>query len=176
MIETDRLILRAWRDEDLDSMAAQNADPRVMQYFPSTRTRQQTADMMAAMNQSLDEHGFGFIACERKSDHAMIGLTGMAWLNFEADFGPVVEIGWRLGGAYWGQGYASEAALRWLDYGFQDRGLARIIAIAVVANRRSIGVMERIGMSRVVNGDFDHPLLPDGHALARHVRYEARAQ
>jgi RimJ/RimL family protein N-acetyltransferase len=99
--------------------------------------------------------------------------VGLTVPDFKAHFTPCVEIGWRLAHEHWGRGYATEAALAALDFGFQRLGLAEIVSFTVPANRRSRGVMERIGMTRTPADDFDHPYLPDGHPLRRHVLYRA---
>lgn len=171
-IATDRLLLRAWRDEDLDAVAALNADPIVMAYFPTLKSRDETREMMVKHNRSLHDHGFGFLACEQRETGALVGIVGMAWLEIDAEICPVVEIGWRLAHNYWGQGFASEAGRAWLDYGLTTKSLDRIVAITATTNQPSIAVMQRIGMTYVENGEFDHPALPKSHALSRHVLYE----
>ena len=93
--------------------------------------------------------------------------------TFDAEFTPCVEIGWRLAFPYWGNGYATEAARVAIDFGFAEAGLDEIVSFTVPANRRSLAVMERLGMSQV--GEFDHSNLPAGHPLRRHVLYRIAA-
>jgi len=173
MIRTPRLILREWRESDLDPFAAMSADPRVMEFFPSLLDRAQSANMIARWKAHFAEYGFGFLAVEVPGVTDFVGLCGMAWARFQAPFTPSVEIGWRLAHDHWGHGYASEAAQGALDYGFQALHLDQIVAFAVVANRRSRRVMERIGMTHDPADDFDHPGIQAGSPLRRHVLYRA---
>jgi RimJ/RimL family protein N-acetyltransferase len=177
MIRTSRLILREWRDSDLDAFAALNADPRVREFFPSLLTRVESAASIARMQAHITQHGFGFWAVEVPGVADCVGMCGLAYVFFEAPFvkkgQPCVEIGWRLAHEHWGHGYATEAAKAALNHGFRTLGLPEIVAFAVVANQRSRRVMERIGMTYDAADDFDHPALPPGHSLRRHVLYRA---
>ncbi len=103
---------------------------------------------------------------------AFIGFVGLAVLRFEAHFTPCVEIGWRLAAKHWGQGYATEAASVVLDHAFGPLGLEQVVSFTVPANRRSRHVMERLGMTRLLADDFEHPSLPEGYPLRRHVLYQ----
>jgi RimJ/RimL family protein N-acetyltransferase len=118
----------------------------------------------------FDQHGFGWWPAELKSTGAFIGFIGLSNILFEAHFTPAIEVGWRLASAHWSQGYATEGARAALEAGFTRLGLDEIVSITVPANTRSRRVMERIGMTRDP-ADFDHPHLPEGHALRRHVLY-----
>jgi ribosomal-protein-alanine N-acetyltransferase len=120
------------------------------------------------------EHGFGLWAVEVAEDGALAGFVGLQVPHFEAAFTPCVEVGWRLGRAHWGRGYATEAARAALDHGFGPAGLREIVSFTVPANRRSRAVMERLGMVRDPADDFDHRSLPEGHRLRRHVLYRIR--
>jgi RimJ/RimL family protein N-acetyltransferase len=173
MIESARLILREWRDSDLDGFAAMSADRRVMEFFPSLLDREQSAAQIARWRAHYTEHGFGFLAVEVPGVADFVGLCGMAHVRFNAPFAPAVEIGWRLAYDHWGHGYAAEGAKAMLDYGFTTLDLGEIVAFAVVANQRSRRVMDRIGMTHDPADDFDHPGLPAGHVLRRHVLYRA---
>ena len=169
---TERLLLRPWRDSDRAPFAALNADPVVMEHFPSTLTRAESdlfADSIAA---HLDEHGWGTYAVEVVGCTSFIGYVGLAapeWLG-------AVEVRWRLAREHWGHGYATEAALAALDDGFTRLDLDEIIAITVPANERSRAVMRRIAMTHDPADDFDHPFLPAGHPLRRHVKYRRRRE
>jgi RimJ/RimL family protein N-acetyltransferase len=171
VIRTPRLVLREWRDADLEAFAAFNADPRVREYFPSLMTRAESQASIDRMRAHQAEYGFGFWAIDVPGVADCVGMCGLAWARFEAHFTPCVEIGWRIAQAHWGQGYAPEAARAWLDYGFATLGLDEIVAFAVIANTKSRRVMEKIGMSYNPTDDFDHPGLPPGHPLRRHVLY-----
>ena len=169
MIGTPRLILRNWRPEDLAPWAALNADPEVMRHFPSTHTRAES-DAMAAGNQDhIDQHGFGLWAIERKEDGAFLGFNGLMVLRDNNPLAPGVEAGWRYAKHAWGQGYATEAARAALDDGFGRLGFKQIVAFTARGNLPSQAVMGRLGMTRRTDLDFDHPNVPEGHILRRHL-------
>ncbi len=169
MIETDRLILRGWRDGDIAPFHAMGNDAEVMRYLGPPMT---LADAQAAgdrMNAVMAEHGYCFWAVERKDDGAFIGFCG---LQPGHDFlAGETEIGWRLRRDAWGRGYAREAAEASLDWGWDNLDVPTITAITVPANMRSWGLMERLGMTRYPDEDFDHPKVPDGSSLKRHILY-----
>jgi len=171
MIETERLRLRPWRPEDLDPFAAMSADPEVMRHFPELLAREEAAAHIAGLVAAAASDGFGFMPVEERARGAFLGMAGLKHVGFAAPFAPAVEIGWRLARDAWGKGYATEAACAWLDYGLGALGLAEIVAFTVPANRRSRAVMERLGMVRNAEDDFDHPCLPPGHPLRPHVLY-----
>lgn len=171
-LSTDRLLLRAWRPEDRAPFAALNASSEVMAHFPSTMTREQSDELADRFQAGIEERGWGAWAVERKRDGVFLGYIGLVPVNFEADFAPAVEIGWRLDRPHWGHGYATEGAQAALDYAFSVLGLDRVVSFTACTNARSEQVMVRLGMTRV--GEFDHPRLPHGHRLRRHVLYEAR--
>jgi RimJ/RimL family protein N-acetyltransferase len=172
VIETDRLLLRAWRDDDLGAFAELNADPRVMEHFPAPLSREESDALAARIRRAMDELGFGLWAVEVKGGAPFVGFVGLAVPTFDAPFMPAVEIGWRLARDAWGRGYATEAAAAALDAGFTRFDLREVVSFTVPANVRSRRVMDRIGMR--LEGEFDHPRLPEGHALRRHVLYRAR--
>jgi RimJ/RimL family protein N-acetyltransferase len=175
MIKTDRLILRPWRADDLEPMAAINADPLVVRHLPGPMTREETAAMLARKREHLAKHGFTSFAVEVPGVAPFIGYVGLQWPGFEAHFMPAVEIGWRLASAHWGKGYATEAARAALRFGFEDLNLDQIVSFTVPANKASWAVMERIGMARDPGDDFDHPRMPEGHPLRRHLLYRLSA-
>jgi RimJ/RimL family protein N-acetyltransferase len=171
MIETERLRLRTWRDADVAPFAALNADQTAMRFMPSVMTEEETRAMVERIRAHFDVHGFGLWAVEAPGVAPFIGYVGLQRPTFEAHFTPCVEIGWRLLPAHWGKGYASEAALACLRFGFENLNLDQIVSFTVAANKPSWSVMERIGMTRDRRGDFDHPRLPEGHPLRRHILY-----
>jgi RimJ/RimL family protein N-acetyltransferase len=175
-IDTPRLILRDWRPEDLPAFAAMNADPRVMEFFPKPLDRAESDARVAKIGDHFARHGFGLWAVEVRDVAGFIGFVGLSVPQFEAHFTPCVEVGWRLAFEHWGLGYATEAARAALDFGFQCLALEEIVSFTVPANRRSRAVMERIGMTRNPADDFDHPTLPEGHPLRRHVLYRTAAR
>jgi RimJ/RimL family protein N-acetyltransferase len=175
ILSTSRLVLRPWRDEDDEPFAAMNADPKVMEFFPKRLDRAESNAVAARIRDHFARHGFGLWAVEVPGLAPFAGFVGLSVPTFEAPFTPCVEVGWRLAAEHWGCGYATEGALAAFDYGFHELGLAEIVSFTVPANRRSIGVMERIGMVRNPDDDFDHPSLLQGHPLRRHVLYRARS-
>jgi ribosomal-protein-alanine N-acetyltransferase len=168
---TERLLLRGWRDDDREPFAALNADPAVMEHFPAPMTRAESDAFVDRIVAQHDEHGWGLWAVEVRATGRFIGFTGLAVPRFEAHFTPAVEVGWRLARDAWGSGYASEAARAAVAFGFDELGLEQIVSFTAVGNLRSRAVMGRIGMTHDPADDFDHPALPEGHALRRHVLY-----
>lgn len=173
-LTTGRLLLRPWRDDDLPAFAALNADPRVMEFFPSLLDRSASDAVAGRVRTHFDTHGFGPWAIEIPGRAPFAGFVGLFTLSYETHFTPAIEILWRLDHAHWGHGYATEAARRALAFAFDERELAEIVAVTVPANARSRRVMERIGMTRSPGDDFEHPDVPQGHALRRHVLYRIR--
>ena len=171
-LRTERLLLRRWRESDLDPFAALNADPVVMEHFHhGVRTRAETADFMNRIEQEFEQRGFGLWAVEVAGIASFIGFVGLHAATFAAPFTPAVEVGWRLAHTYWGQGYATEAARAALTFGFEQARLDEIVSFTSVGNLRSQRVMQRIGMTRDLEGDFDHPAVPLGHPIRPHVLY-----
>ncbi|HTV17081.1 MAG TPA: GNAT family N-acetyltransferase [Polyangiaceae bacterium] len=174
-LTTARLRLRQWRTTDLEPFARMNRDPLVMEYFPSLQSREQSDAIVARTEQLFRERGFGLWALELPGVAEFAGFVGLSVPRFEAHFTPCVEVGWRLTREHWGHGYATEAAQAALEFGFDACGLAEIVSMAVATNQRSRRVMERLGMARDADDDFDHPSLPEGHPLRRHVLYRQAA-
>jgi ribosomal-protein-alanine N-acetyltransferase len=170
-LRTERLVLRRWRLDDLDAYAALNADPVVMEYFPAMLTREQSRDELTRFDARFDERGYSLWAVDVPGVAAFVGFVGLNLTTWDAPFTPAVEVGWRLARAHWGRGYATEGARAAVRYGFEVVGLDEIVSFTTPANVRSWRVMERIGMTRDPADDFDHPLIPIGHPLRRHVLY-----
>jgi ribosomal-protein-alanine N-acetyltransferase len=171
MPETERLLLRRWLPSDREPFAALNADARVMEFFPSVLTREQSDAFVDRIEAAFDELDYGLWAIEIKATGTFIGFTGLVLQTFPAHFTPAVEVGWRLAQSSWGNGYASEAAIAALDYGFKTIELEEIVSMTAAKNVRSQRVMQRIGMSRDESDDFLHPNLPTGSPLRPHVLY-----
>jgi RimJ/RimL family protein N-acetyltransferase len=169
VISTPRLILRPWRESDLAPFAALSADPAVMRFFPNSLTVTESDAWVSRAVQHLADHGFGPWVVEAPGVAPFIGAVGLHVVGFEADFTPAVEVIWRLARPYWGRGFATEAARAAIQDGFDRIGLAEIVAFTALPNLPSQRVMERLGMTR--SGEFDHPRLPAGHALGRHVLF-----
>lgn len=170
-MDTERLRLRRWREEDIAPFAALNADPEVMEYFPACLTEEETRGLVGRMEGKFEKNGFGLWAVETKNSGAFIGFVGLNTPDFEARFTPCVEIGWRLARAHWGKGYATEAAKVALNYAFHTAKLPEVLSWTYEGNTKSRQVMERLGMQRDTSRDFLHPALPDGHRLRPHVMY-----
>ena len=171
VLETERLILRRWRKEDRVPFRKMNADPRVMEFFPATLSPKESDALADRIERHFEERGFGLFAAELKEVGELVGFIGLSVPDFDAPFMPEVEIGWRLAAEYWGRGLATEAAREVLRNGFEVLGLETVVSFTVPANARSRRVMEKIGMRHDPCEDFDHPRLPIGHPLRRHVLY-----
>jgi len=169
MLRTERLILRDWRDDDLDAFAALCADPAVMEYLRPVVDRAASDAIAAQVRAHIREHGFGFWIVALADHEAPIGVIGLSHVGFTAPFTPAVEIGWRLAPSSWGKGYAYEAAAAALDDGFGRLELSEIVAFTVPANARSQALMRRLGMTRDPRDDFDHPRVAADSPLRRHV-------
>jgi RimJ/RimL family protein N-acetyltransferase len=173
MIETERLILRAFRDEDREAFAALNGDPRVGEWLGGVSDRAQSDAMLERTNAHIAKHGFGFWAAERKADGRLVGMIGLRTLE-ETPPGPGVEIGWRLAPDVQGAGLATEGAAAALAWGLANIDMPEIIAFTARSNLRSQAVMRRIGMAPAPERDFDHPRLAVDHPLRPHVVFVAR--
>ena len=173
-IETSRLLLRPWRDSDLDPWAAMGADPRVMRYFASTVERERCDAQAARMRERLERRGYGWWVAEVKGGAPFAGVMALQEVPFEAAFAPAFEIGWRLGVEQWGNGYATEAAAALLRYAFEDLEKPEVVAMTAVSNVPSQRVMQRLGMTYDAHDDFENPFLPLGHPLRPHVLYRMR--
>jgi ribosomal-protein-alanine N-acetyltransferase len=176
VLETRRLRLRPFRDDDLEGLAALCADPEVMRYFPETLDRAAAAALGVRIRAHFDRHGFGPWSVEIKGETAYAGFIGLMVPAFDAHFTPCVEVGWRLAQLYWNRGYATEGAQAALKHGFGKLRCGEIVSMTVPGNRRSRAVMERLGMRRDPADDFDHPNMPEGHLLRRHVLYRLTRQ
>ena len=172
--ETGRLILRRWRPSDREPFARMNADPRVMEHFPAPLSRAESDQLVNRIESHFAARRFGLCAAELRDKRTFIGYIGLAVPSFEARFTPCVEIGWRLDVAHWGRGLATEGAREMVRYAFEELGLDQLVSMTVPANIRSRRVMEKLGMTRDPRDDFDHPNLPPGHPLRRHVLYRLR--
>jgi RimJ/RimL family protein N-acetyltransferase len=176
LIVTERLLLRDWRDADLDPFVAMNVDPVVMQFFPETYTEERTRRFVERIRERWAELGYSLWAVERQDTRGFIGYVGLWPATFPAHFTPAVEVGWRLAADQWGQGYATEGARAALEYAFGKLDFKEIVSFTSTINVRSWRVMERLGMRRDLSGDFEHPNVPEGHPLRPHVLYRIRRE
>ena len=175
-LRTPRLWLRRWRPADRAPFAVLNADPRVMEFFASTLSREESDGVVERIQNHFERHGFGLWAVEIPDETDFAGFIGLFHCSFEAHFTPAVEVGWRLAAPHWNRGYATEGALAAMSFGFHDLQLDQIVSLTAAGNIRSRHVMEKIGMTCDPRDDFDHPNLPVGHSLRRHVLYRAGHQ
>ncbi|MER8824499.1 GNAT family N-acetyltransferase [Mesorhizobium sp. M0991] len=171
-LRTDRLLLREWKDQDVEPFARMNDDPRVVRYVATFANRTAIDAWINAQRDHFKRYGYGLWALETVDPAGrFIGFCGLNNVPYEAHFTPAVEIAWRLHPDWWGRGYATEAAFAALAYGFQRLKLNRIVANAAVNNVGSRRVMERIGMSHDPKDDFEHPLKAPDDPLRRQVLY-----
>lgn len=173
-LETPRLRLRQWQAADAEPFAALNADPEVMRYFPALLSRAESDALLERCQQMIQDLGHGLWALERREDQAFLGFVGLKPAPDSLDFAPVLEVGWRLSRHAWGKGYATEAAQAALRFGFETLNQHEVVSFTAVNNQRSWAVMERLGMKR--SGTFEHPALPEGHALRTHVLYRMQSR
>jgi RimJ/RimL family protein N-acetyltransferase len=174
-LRTARLLLRRWRETDHAPFAALNTDPMVMEYFPDRLTQAESDEEIARIEAGFATRGYGFWALEVRATGEFAGFTGLAVPSFNAHFTPAVEVGWRLARSAWGKGYATEAGLASIAFGFADAGLDEIVSFTSAANARSRAVMQRIGMTHDPADDFDHPDLGETDLLRPHVLYRIAA-
>lgn len=174
IIETERLYLRTWETSDVQPYWAINQDPKVIEFLPGPMTMEAVNQFIVAKNQQQAERGFTLWATELKATRELIGFVGLNYTNWEAHFTPAVEVGWRLGSRYWGNGYATEGAEAALEFGFNTIGLNEIVSFTVPMNNRSLRVMEKIGLRYDPKDDFRHPKLALDHPLSQHVLYRLK--
>jgi RimJ/RimL family protein N-acetyltransferase len=170
-LKSERLLLRPWRDSDRLPFRELNADRRVMEFMPELVSAEASDALLNRAQEHFSRHGFGPFAVELLDSSSFIGFIGLSVPAFDAHFMPAVEIGWRLAFEHWGKGLASEGARAALGFGFNDVGLEQVVSFTAPANLRSRRVMEKLGMTHDPHDDFDHPNLPEGHPLRRHVLY-----
>mgnify|MGYP001815356470 FL=1 len=175
VIRSGRVLLRRWTPADRPVFAAMNADPIVMEYFPSALDRSESDAFVDRIEAHFDTAGFGLWAVEIVSSGAFAGFVGLWPAAFDAHFTPAIEVGWRLRSDVWGNGYATEAARLALDDGFSRLGVDEIVSFTAAVNQPSRRVMEKLGMRRDPLDDFEHPSVAVGSSLRTHVLYRLAA-
>ena len=173
-IETPRLILRDWCDDDVEAYVRMNADPRVTEFFPLPYTRERSESNARVIREMLARDGFGWWAVDVRGGARFAGLIALQEVPFQTAFTPANEIGWRFTAEHWGHGYATEGARAALDFALRELGWREVVAFTAAVNTRSRRVMERLGMTYDPRDDFDHPKVEAGHPLRRHVLYRIR--
>lgn len=172
--ETERLILRTWRDEDRVHYLATCNTEAVTRHLDGPSTPKEVDAAVARFQKSQAEHGFSFWAIERKADGALLGFCGLRICDdLQRPVHGEIEIGWRLREDAWGQGYAREAAEATLEWAWVNLAVDRVVAFTVPANEPSWRLMERLGMKRRSDLDFAHPKFALDHPLRRHITYVA---
>lgn len=169
-LRTERLLLRHWREADLEPFAVLNADAEVMRFFPAVVDRERSDAVAGRLAEQIASRGWGLWAVEVPGVAPFIGFIGLQPVPFEAAFTPAIEVGWRLARPFWGRGYAPEGAAIALDYAFGPLGLVEVVSMTIPANLPSQRVMQKLGMVRDPKDDFDHPQLP-AWEHRRHVLY-----
>ncbi|MEP6668633.1 MAG: GNAT family N-acetyltransferase [Chthoniobacter sp.] len=166
------IVLRQWRDEDLEPFAAMNADAAVMEFFPKPLSPAESAEFLMSIRTRIEERGWGLWAVEVEG--ALAGFTGLNEPRFVTHFTPCVEIGWRLRREYWGRGVAHAAARQAEQFAFENLKLPELVSFTAASNTRSRRLMERLGFTRNAHDDFPHPSLPEESPLRPHVLYRKR--
>jgi len=174
-LETDRLILRQWKDSDLPLFYKLNSNPKTMEYFPSILTKDQSNEYAFKIQKELKEKPYGIWAVELKDNSRFIGCIGLHYQDFKAHFTPCIEIGWRLDLSFWGKGYATEGAKCALDYAHNALKIKEVVAFTAKCNFRSIRVMEKLKMTYDKKDDFLHPKVPKESPLSLHVLYRSKS-
>ena len=171
MFQTSRLILRRWQDEDRVHFAKMNADPCVMRYFPSVLAEAESNNLIDKIEAGFEKHGYGLWCAHHIEADRCIGFVGLAYQDDDLSFMPCTEIGWRLDADFHRQGLAFEAAEVVRDAAFEQYGLDEIVSMTARLNIPSQGLMDKIGMTRDPQDDFQHIRLPTDHELSWHVLY-----
>jgi RimJ/RimL family protein N-acetyltransferase len=169
IIKSERLLLRKWKEDDIPSLLSMNQDKEVMKYFLATLNELETTAFYNRIQEHFNKNGFGLYVVEDAIKHQFLGYTGFMIAEFESDFTPCIEIGWRFNKQYWGNGYATEAAQACIEYGFSELNFNTIYSFTSVYNNKSEAVMHRIGMKKI--GEFKHPKIALDHPLCLHVNY-----
>lgn len=170
-IETERLVLRDWRDEDRGFLHRLGQNPETMRYLGPLRTAAEEDEGMARQQAFAARHGTCIWMVERRSDGAALGGCGVEPAPPGLPIAGKMEMGWRFAPEHWGRGYALEAARAALAHAWAVTDVEEVVAITVPANTSSRRLMERLGMNRVADGDFGHPFVPEDSPLHSHVLY-----
>lgn len=170
IFESERLNFRLWKEGDKSAFAEMNSDLKVMEFFPKALTENESDLLYQSINDKMEEKNFGLWAVEIKKEKEFIGFIGFNIPNFESDFTPCIEIGWRLKKEAWGRGYATEGARECLAYGFAILNFPEVFSFTSSLNTPSENIMKKIGMQKV--GEFKHPNLPDTSPLKKHLLYK----
>lgn len=164
-----RLGFRVWQDKDIQFLNILNSNIEVMRYFPKMPSPQENEAFIQRMQNLYLEKNYCYFLVEELESKSPIGFIGLADQNYESDFTPATDIGWRIFPRFWGNGYATEGALRCLEYA-RGLNLSEIFSVAPQINIPSIAVMQKIGLEKVK--EFNHPLLENSPRLQACVLYK----
>jgi RimJ/RimL family protein N-acetyltransferase len=161
MIETERLVLRDWIEDDVAPFLLHTNSPAVMRWLGGVKSEAEQREGIARIMRWQEERRFTFWVMERKVDAALLGFCGLKIADTPGSpIEGMIEIGWRLREDAWGRGYAKEAAIASLDFAFGELGAERVVAITFPGNEPSWGLMERLGMARRPELDYDDARFP----------------
>ncbi|HPE98602.1 MAG: GNAT family N-acetyltransferase [Chitinophagales bacterium] len=172
IFRSERLGFRNWKKEDLNDFAEINSDLDVMEHFPKPLTQQETAEFIERLQKHYDKNGYNYFATEILDTGELIGFIGLAYQEYETEFTPATDIGWRLKKSSWGKGYATEGAKRCLEFAFSELDLEKVVSTCTIGNKKSENVMKKIGMSK--KGEFNHPKLKDYPDFEKCIWYEIK--
>jgi len=167
-----RLGFRNWEEKDVEELYKINSDSRVMEFFPALLTKDQTIEFIEKMKIQFKKNGFCYFAVEKLENKEFIGFIGLSEQNYEADFTPCIDIGWRIKCNEWNQGFATEGAKRCLEYAGKILNIDKVYSIAPKINIKSESVMKKIGLEKVK--EFEHPLLTDYERLKTCILYQSK--
>jgi len=167
---SERLGFRNWTIKDLDEFAKLNSDAAVMKHFPKILSKKEVEEFIDKLKNHFSENGFTYYATEILDTKEFIGMIGLAFQEYQTNFTPAIDIGWRLKRTAWGKGYATEGAKRCLNYAFNDLDINKIISVCTIKNKNSESVMKKIGMTK--KGEFNHPGMINHPEYERHFCYE----
>ncbi len=176
-LRTPRLRLRNWKESDSEAFVERGCDKEVMKYFPSLLSEEQSKEFIAQKKAVIDTLGWGLWAVEEIASAEFIGFIGLQEYDMpmiESIQFPLIEVGWRLRSKFWNKGYATEAAKECLRFGFEILQLKEIVSFTSLQNLPSSRVMQKIGMHRNPEEDFDHPRVEQGDPLRRHLLYRLK--
>lgn len=174
-IETERLILRDWKEDDISTFSRINGDPLVMEYYPSRLDEKATEHLVKNFQKHIDKQDYGFFAAEHKADGAFMGFAGLSQVPKHMPIYPSVEMAWRLDYEYWGSGYATEAAEAILDFGFHEQSLEEVVAYCVYDHERAHAILEKLGFSSDKKDDFSYAPKSNSKALQDYVLFKKSA-
>ncbi len=169
LFTSDRLGFRNWNPDDIDELHEINSDQKVMEFFPSLPTKEQTTEFIKRMTKQFEEKGFCYFAVDRLENNELIGFIGLSEQTYDAEFTPCIDIGWRIKSTEWNKGFATEGAKKCLDYAFNTLKIRKVYSIAPKINTKSEHIMIKIGMQK--EGEFEHPSLLENNSLKTCVVY-----